>query len=247
MAERVAEYYLCDLREMATDPWWEGRQFDIVFADPPWFYNDRRLSRNDGGHPRFGFGAVNHYSVMETEQIANLSIRDVLSDRCHLYLWVTCPLLPDGIQVMEAWGAQWTTVAFVWVKTNSGVWNKAKEHLWQADLFETDTDALVQTLLERLAFFGPGFYTGSNVELVLLGTKGQPFRHAKGHKASQLIFAPLDEHSRKPEAAQDRTEWMYPQCTRRLELFGRRQRTGWTVAGNEDVFPLYTSPLLEDS
>lgn len=245
MAERVAEYHLCDLREMDTDPWWEERQFDIVFADPPWWYADQRKVRKDGVSPTRGIGACHHYGLLKTDEVASIPVQRVAAPRCHLYLWATCPLLPDALQVMATWGFRWATIAYIWVKANSGAWEEAKEHLWQMDLFATDTDALTQSLLERVAFFGPGFYTGSNVELVLLGTKGQPFRHAKGRKASQLIFAPLDEHSRKPEAAQDRTEWMYPQCIRRLELFGRRRRAGWTVAGNEEIFPMCTNSMVD--
>jgi len=116
---------------------------------------------------------------------------------------------------------------------NKGAWKEAQRQTRQLSMFTT-LDEQVSAFMDNLAWFGPGFYTGSNMELVLLGRRGQPFRHAKGHKASQLIFAPHGErHSEKPERMQDLIEWMYPDATPRLELFARRVRDMWDVFGNE--------------
>lgn len=219
-----------DARQMDLERF---ERYEIIVADPPWFYNDQRKVRKDGAAPTAGIGACHHYGQMTTAEICAMPVQGLAADRCHLYLWATCPLLPDALRVMDAWGFAWATVTFVWVKMNKGAWKAAQSKVSQWDLFGTP-DALVEKFMSNLAWFGPGFYTGSNVELVLLGRRGKPFAHAEGHKASQLVFSPHGErHSQKPEGVQDKIVWMYPDATPRPELFARRARTGRTVFGNE--------------
>lgn len=207
-------------------------KYQIIVADPPWWYADQRKIRKDGKTPTRGIGACHHYSQMTTDEICSIPVSSLAADRCHLYLWATCPLLPDALQVMDAWGFRWATVAFVWIKTNSGKWQEAKQQVFQSDFVNPSDDA-VRKFLDGLTFFGPGFYTGSNIELVLLGTKGRPFRHVEGQKPSQAIYAPRGEHSSKPEVVQDHIEAMHSDCGPYLEMFARRLRVGWTVFGNE--------------
>ena len=205
-------------------------KFQAIIADCPWEYADQKKERKDGAGPTRGIGACHHYNQIGTCDLGNLDVQSVTADRCHLYLWATMPLLPDAMQVMAAWGFKYSTVAFAWVKMNKKRWRDAVGSVLQTQMFGGDP---VIDFLDALTFFGPGFYTGSNVELALLGTRGQPFTHATGHKASQIVYAPLGEHSAKPDEVQRRIEWMYPDALPRLEMFGRRARAGWTVAGNE--------------
>jgi len=204
----------------------QGRKYKLIAADPPWWYNER----NHGDQTKFGEGAS--YDLMTTDQIAAMPVAQLTADQCLLTLWATCPLLPDALEVMAAWDFHFVTVGFVWVKANAGLWEKLRAFVSQLPLFPPD-DGQLMRMLDNLAFFGPGYYTGSNAELVLFGRRGDAPKHAEGHKASQMIFAPRGDHSAKPEAMQDRLEWMYPQLTPRLELFARRERAGWDVFGNE--------------
>lgn len=237
-------YHLCDLTKPSSivTPDHTGR-YSIIVADPPWWYADQKKVRKDGKTPTRGIGACHHYDQMKTPEIAGLTFPGIVANaaNCHLYMWATCPLFPDALDVMRAWGFRWATVAFVWIKTNGKRWEEAADMILQARMWPYG-DAEIRAFLERLAFFGPGYYTGSNVELVLLGIKGKPFYHAAGRKASQLIFAPLDEeHSRKPEEMQSRIEYMYPFIPKAemCELFARRERRGWDCYGNENIFPPY--------
>lgn len=219
-----------DARQMDPE---QFRRYRVIVADPPWFYNDQRKVRKDGATPTAGIGACHHYGQMTVDEICAMPVQALAADRCHLYLWATCPLLPDVLRVMNSWGFSWATIAFVWVKMNKGAWKAAQHRVNQLDMFGTPDDQ-VRGFMDNLAWFGPGFYTGSNVELVLLGRRGKPFAHAEGCKSSQIIFAPHGKrHSQKPEEMQDRIELMYPQGTPRLELFARRARSGWDVYGNE--------------
>jgi N6-adenosine-specific RNA methylase IME4 len=203
-------------------------QFQIIVADPPWKYNDQKeIDLN--GQPTRGIGAGHHYHMMDTEEIMDLPVADMADKRCMLWLWATGPRLYDAFRVMRAWGFKYLTIGFVWVKTYAHKWGETESQFTLPGLgHETFTD-----LMNRMLVFGPGYYTGSNVELVLLGRKGRAFKHSPDFKASQVVVAPLGEHSVKPEEAQDRIEEMYPQCETRLELFARRQRVGWTVLGDE--------------
>lgn len=197
-------------------------RYPIILADPPWKQN----ARNAAG-TRFGSGAP--YMQMKDDELFEMPLDLLAADRCHLYLWATCPLLPLALRTMDAWGFEYCTVAFTWVKLNG-----ARARMDPSAAVARSRLRTVTHFLDWLRWFGVGFYTASNVEVVLLGRRGKPFRHARGRKASQLVFAPHGErHSQKPDEVQRRIEWMYPDATPRLELFGRRAREGWTVFGNE--------------
>ena len=43
---------------------------------------------------------------MTLEEIKNLPIREISEKDCALFLWVTMPMLAEGLQVIEAWGIQ---------------------------------------------------------------------------------------------------------------------------------------------
>lgn len=88
-------------------------KYNIIYADPPWHYNDRR-----NNHTRFCGGAMAHYPTMKTKDICNLPVKDLADDNCILFLWATFPCLPDALQVMKAWGFTYKTLGFSWIKTN---------------------------------------------------------------------------------------------------------------------------------
>lgn len=80
-----------------------------------------------------------------------------------------------------------------------------------------------------LNYIGLGHWYRSGGEISLLFTKGKPKRLDRGVR--QFIHSPVREHSRKPEDQFRRLEAL---CAGpRLELFGRQQRAGWDVVGNE--------------
>jgi N6-adenosine-specific RNA methylase IME4 len=200
----------------------------MILADPPWQYNDRKAVRKDGGKARYGIGASGRYTTEPTQQIGNLPVGDLGADRSHLYMWATFPMLTDALYVMDAWGYTYKTVAFVWIKVNSGRWRRPMlegrkvKGTWKIEEF-----------FNWMTFYGVGFYTASNAEIVLLGTRGRPYKPVK--KESQVIYHPGwrgGEHSRKPDEVQRRIEVMYPdhQCA---ELFARRQYGDWLCLGNE--------------
>lgn len=170
-------------------------KYKIIYADPAWKYSDNR--HNDPAY------AGITYDVMSTDQICALPVKEIADKDSILFLWVTMPMLKDGLKVMESWGFKYKTCAFTWVKTNrkSGTFG---------------------TML--------GQWTMGNAELCLLGTKGHPKRIKKNVK--QLVVAPRFGHSKKPDEVRDRIVELMGDISR-IELFARESAEGWTTLGNE--------------
>lgn len=150
------------------------------------------------------FAPEKHYPTMSVEEICALPVKDLRARNSVLALWATGPTLPDAFRVMESWGFKYKTVLFVWVKLNP--------------------KALTVVT-------GPGSYTRSACEYVLLGMRGH-LKRATTDPISQVVQEPRRRHSQKPEIVQTHIESLWPDA-RRIELFARRERAGWDVWGNE--------------
>jgi N6-adenosine-specific RNA methylase IME4 len=77
--------------------------------------------------------------------------------------------------------------------------------------------------------FGTGYILRCAGEPFLIGTRGNP-RTTRSTRS--VIEGRAREHSRKPEEAFAAAEALIPDA-RRLELFSRQERPGWTVWGDE--------------
>jgi N6-adenosine-specific RNA methylase IME4 len=141
---------------------------------------------------------------MQAQEIIDLPIGSIAADQSVLFLWATSPKLPLAMEVMTAWGFDYKTVAFVWVKRNRLVSS------W---------------------FVGMGFYTRQNAEFVLLGTRGNKSLPRKHRGVHQIIDAPIDVHSRKPDEVHHRIDQLFDGT--KIELFARRSMPGWDIWGLE--------------
>lgn len=175
------------------------KKYSIILADPPWKYNSRANHKT-----RFRGGACGHYSLMSMDDIKALPVKAIADDNAVLFLWVTFPYLKEQLAVFEAWGFEYKTVAFTWVKLNAN---------------------------NLGTFFGVGYYTKSNAEVCLLGTKGKVLKPVRNDIGS-IILSPRREHSRKPDEVRQRIELLYPTCER-IELFARQRVPRWSAWGNE--------------
>lgn len=151
---------------------------------------------------------------MSIQDIASLPVSEVASDNCHLFLWVTGPVLEQAFEVIRAWGFRYSGVAFTWVKLK-------KSH-------DKDQLRLLPTA-DGDFHVGLGFTTRKNAEFCLLARRGNAKREAKNIR--ELIVSPRREHSRKPDETYDRIE-RYA-AGPYLDIFGRQQRPGWSVVGDE--------------
>lgn len=100
-------------------------KYRIIYADPPWSYNDKCES---GGVQSRGADGV--YPTMSITDICNLPIKDICETNAALFLWVTSPLLEDSFRVINAWGFKYKS-SFVWDKVlhNMGHYNSVRHEL----------------------------------------------------------------------------------------------------------------------
>jgi len=122
---------------------------------------------------RFRGGACGHYNLMSMKEIADLPIPKISADNAVLFLWTTFPYLKQQLEIFEAWGFVYKTVGFNWIKLNSK---------------------------NKKPFFGVGYYTKSNGECCMLGTKGKVIKPAT-NDISSIILSPRRKHSQKPDEA----------------------------------------------
>lgn len=180
------------------------RHFGLIAADPPWDFKS-----NSKAKP--GRNARRHYDCMSLEEIAGLPVEAYAADDCLLAMWITGPLLVLGahIPIMLAWGFRPTAMGFTWIKLNG---NSSRNFFTQSDVFR-----------------GGGFTTRKNAEFVVFGKRGRSVRENAG--IGEVIISAIREHSRKPEEFYKRMEQYTSRP--RLELFGRQERPGWAVRGNQ--------------
>jgi len=104
---RLARRHAAD--EHAALPPFPAKTYDIVYADPPWFYYGSRIK---------DAAAAKHYPLMDQDALARLPVRSIMSTRAALFLWCTGPRLNFAVELIEKWGLHYRGVAYVWVKTN---------------------------------------------------------------------------------------------------------------------------------
>jgi len=155
-----------DLKALAA----AGEKFAVIYADPPWEF---KVYRGKGKQR----SAERYYDTSSIEAIKALPVAPLAADDCALFMWAVMPELPGALEVIKAWGFEYKTAGFTWVKQN-----KSGEGL----------------------FTGMGYWTRSNAEICLFATRGSPQRMAKD--VSQVILSPVGEHSAKPQEARRRIE-----------------------------------------
>jgi N6-adenosine-specific RNA methylase IME4 len=176
----------------------KSRKYGAIYADPPWAF--RNWSAKGTGR-----NAISHYECLDFKALASLPVDELAADDCALFLWATDPLLPRALELIQAWGFEYKTVGFYWVKLNT-----AAKH--DADYFT-----------------GLGYWTRANPEQCVLATRGKPRRQAKDVR--RLVVDKRREHSRKPDVVRERIERLVQGPY--LELFARETKLGWDCWGNQ--------------
>ena len=180
------------------------RHFRCIYADPDWNFKSNSVAKP-------GRNARRHYECSSVEEIAALPVERCAAPVSVLFMWITGPFLVQGahLPVMRSWGFEPTAMGLVWIKLNKN----ASPHFFTA----------------RDIFMGGGFTTRKNAEFCIIGKRGASCRIDAS--VGEPIISPRREHSRKPDETVHRIE-KYCEGPR-LELFGRQQRAGWTVRGDE--------------
>ncbi len=96
-----------------------NKKYQIIYADPPWEYNAGRCLT-----PESLLSGENQtpYKYMSMKDLYKLPIWLIADKNCLLFLWTTGPKLNEAFPLMEKWGFEYSTIAFVWEKeiTNPG-------------------------------------------------------------------------------------------------------------------------------
>lgn len=185
------------------------KKYQIIYADPAWSYNDKMQMKGTHGMIR---GAESFYKTMSVEDIKAMPVESISDNSSILFLWVTMPLLQEGLDVIRAWGFKYKTCGFVWVKrTEDG-----KIHC------------------------GMGHYTRGNAELCLIGTRGKLKR--LNASISQIVESKIREHSKKPDIVRKlivdlfgdlpRVE-LFARGDKSRDLYDFNRFDGWDVWGNQ--------------
>ena len=189
------------------------KKYKIIYADPPWQYDDKLKSDKVWG------SAESHYDTMSLDELKQLPIQTICEEDSILFLWVTWPLLKEGLELIESWGFNYRTCAFVWVKTFNGRTHR-----------------------------GMGRWSRGNTEPVLLAKKGKPQRISKRvsqvfqsiedfEYLPENIKSELKGHSKKPDMVRNKIIQLMGDIPR-IELFARTKVHGWDVWGNDEKLDL---------
>lgn len=173
-----------------------NKKYNVIYADPPWSYQ-QWCNKKQGA-------AKAHYETMKQKDNEELPVERIADKNCILFMWATFPKLQEALATIKAWGFEYKTIGFCWVKRNkNGSW-----------------------------FKGIGFYTKSNSEVCLIATKGKPPKKSVHHTVSQLVETVREEHSKKPDEVRKRIV-EFTGDVPRIELFARQAAAGWDCWGNE--------------
>ena len=111
------------------------KKYQIIYVDPPWSFNFHKRTLQCKDHL---------YPTMKAEDIIKLDVGNIADSNCVLFLWVINSEIPLALKCITAWGFEYKTVAFTWVKTTKNTYH-----------------------------FGGGNWTRSNPELCLLAKRGR--------------------------------------------------------------------------
>jgi N6-adenosine-specific RNA methylase IME4 len=82
--------------------------YDVIVVDPPW----RFVTHSIAGTRK---GADPHYDVMALADIMSLPVGHLARQDAILLLWSTGAMLPQALEVLDAWGAKYLS-QIVWRK-----------------------------------------------------------------------------------------------------------------------------------
>ena len=181
---------------MKVDIFNPDKKYNIIYADPPWQF--ATWSNKAQKH------VTQHYPTMTIQEIKELPVKELAADNAVLLLWATFPTLPLALATIEAWGFEYKTCAFTWIKQNK----KSPSLFW-----------------------GMGYYTRSNAEVCLLATKGKTLPR-QSHKVHSVVVSPVRQHSQKPDEVRIKITELFGDLPC-IELFARQHAERWDCWGNE--------------
>ena len=142
-----------------------------ILADPPWAFRTFG-GKNCTPHR----GAHDHYETTETGDLSAIPVSDWAAKDAALFMWVVDSHMDVALDLGRAWGFEFKTCAFIWVK--------GREHYSPVP--------------------GMGYWTRKQTEQCWLFTRGSPKRLSMG--VEQIIYCKRGAHSAKPDEQYERIE-----------------------------------------
>ena len=101
-----------------------SEKYDVIYADPPWDYGGKMQydkssikSINVGFEKNIFISAANFkYPTLKLKELKKLDVNSIAADDCILFMWTTGPQMANSIELGNAWGFEYKTIAFVWDK-----------------------------------------------------------------------------------------------------------------------------------
>lgn len=179
--------------------------FNIVAADPAWLFSDAL--------PGAKRGASSNYQCLTVDELCRLELPPIADDAL-LFLWRVSAMVPAAYRVVHAWG---------FVDKSELVWRKLTK--------------------KGKRWFGMGRYVRAEHETCIIAARGR-FAVDTAVMPRSVFDAPEDDepsvfeavchgHSKKPDEFYAIAERIGGPDARRLELFARAERTGWTCIGDQ--------------
>lgn len=123
----------------------DAAPFRIIYADPPW---PEIGGRAGIANPTSNFAPdVNGFATLNAQQIQSIPVADIAARSSVCLLWTTFRHLAVAVNVLNAWGFEYRSEAFVWVKMSK----------------------------QNRPIYGLAYDLGSCAEVCLLGTRGRRF------------------------------------------------------------------------
>lgn len=171
-------------------------------------YADPPWAYSQGGSTKSSHGiAKQHYPTMTTAEICTLPVREIVREGAACFMWATFPNITEAIKVMEAWGFTYKTATFVWVKRTAS--RVAISWGWVPTPAQT----------RRFACWASRRALRQRTQI-------------RAHNVHQIIEAPFEGHSKKPDETRQRIVELLGDVPR-LEMFARQRADGWDAWGNE--------------
>lgn len=100
-------------------------KFTVIYADPPWKYND---GCSAGGVQKNGVEIK--YPSMSLSELKTIDIFSLSAPDSVLWLWATCPLIEDALELARSWGFTYKA-QFIWdkIKHNMGHYNSVRHEI----------------------------------------------------------------------------------------------------------------------
>lgn len=207
-----------------------SQKFSVLISDPAWSFSDKLQ------HSEVPRGAEANYSTMTISQIKQIPVKEISDpEGAILALWVPSSLLQEGLDVMKEWGFSHKQT-YIWVKTKK----EPLKDIFKNLLKESSISSFISKFTKEYSLnnslaFGMGRLFRQTHEICLIGINNNKIYKKLSNKSQRSVsFAENLKHSAKPEHLHHSLELMFSDKNiNKIELFARRQRSGWMCIGNQ--------------